>query len=92
MLLVACEGKVVSEKTGEARTEERSISCKRSGYCMTCMPGYDMKMSCSLKFSPYCPGQRQAKVLVTPVKQTYESGKVWEIERVETLEFLGECL
>ena len=41
------------EAVGGVVVSKSSQSCSVAGICLTCMPGFDMKINCGLKFSPF---------------------------------------
>ncbi len=90
LAFVGCDA-VVSETPGPSRVEERAVSCTHTSFCFTCMPGFDGKVSCGMKFSAFCPGSKAARVNVTPVLRLYESGETMTYERTEVLETLEAC-
>ena len=92
LLLTGCIDRVGSEEpAGPAYEEVRTLSGSKPGYCFTCLPGFDMKMNCSLKFSPYCPCTYKAKVTVQPVHVRLESGKLLNDERVTERKRICDC-
>ena len=54
-------GKYSSKLVSENQKEE-TIDCQHAGYCTTCSPGLDMKMSCGFKYSLSCSGEQKARV------------------------------
>lgn len=37
-----------------------TMTCTHTSFCMTCLPGFDGRMKCAPKLSPYCPGHKDA--------------------------------
>lgn len=93
ILLVGCTPppEKVAEVSFPSYIEERSAGCSHAGYCFTCMPGFDLKMTCGPKFSSFCPGTRTFKAKVTPLEVYYSNGKIRKEERVEELEQIRGC-
>lgn len=76
---------------GPPQVIETSIGCNHSSFCMTCLPGYSMKMNCGLKFSPYCPGTKRVRMKSTPVAIIWSDGNTTHGETDIVLEDLGPC-
>ena len=87
--LSGCD-RIESKVAGQPRTEVRRVDCTRYGYCITCAPGFDMKMTCGLKFSNFCPGEREAEVIVTPLITTFASGRQSQTEKVDLVKYIGD--
>lgn len=67
------------ETFGEKRTVETIKSCYTTGICFTCMPGWNMKMSCTLKFSAFCSGRQAVTLERTSVHVYYKDGTVEDL-------------
>lgn len=95
-IIVALEGclsgcdRIESQVAGQPRTEVRRVDCSRYGYCITCAPGFDMKMTCGPKFSNFCPGKREAEVIVTPLVTTFASGRRSQTEKADLVKYIGD--
>ena len=63
-----------SEITGPPAKIEGIQSCMHTSFCVSCLPGFDGKLTCGAKLSPYCPGSQSVLYLDTPVKRHYEDG------------------
>lgn len=70
--------KVVSiERVGEPQTLNVIQSCTKPGMCYTCMPGFDGKLKCGVKFSQFCSsGKRKVTIIETPVRVYYNDGSI----------------
>lgn len=91
LLLTGCDSVVKSEKLGEPRISEQTVSCHHASYCYTCMPGFDGGMKCGLKFSSMCSGNQRAIVEKQEVRYYYESGKVRVSDTVNIVKELEAC-
>ena len=78
--LYGCDRVVSSRQIGEPHSITRETTEMRPGFCVTCMPGFDGKMSCGFKFSNFCPFPTTETVSVAPFERTHESGKVDTVE------------
>jgi len=74
------------EVAGPALTITGTQSCSKAGYCFTCLPGFDSKMTCGFKFSAMCPGSQHVTSKETPVRIHYEDKTVRTSTRNEILE------
>ena len=92
LMLAGCDAVTFVEKDGPAFSEVRNRSGWKAGYCYTCMPGFDGKMSCGFKFSSMCSCSYKAKVLVQPIRVHHESGKVRHSEQTSETERLSACI
>lgn len=90
--LTACEEPQLIATRDLGRIET-SLSCNKMGYCMTCMPGFDGKSTCALKFSAFCPGQRPATALAVEQTLRYPSKPAERFTRIVTSdeEPTGSC-
>lgn len=92
LALAGCDDVVSSRAVeGSERVYASAVPCTKSGYCFTCMPGYDAKMKCTTKLSPSCPGQRPGTIREWRVEQTFESGKIKTRTLSEIIEVSGTC-
>jgi|JI102314A2RNA_FD_contig_51_2290532_length_3851_multi_2_in_0_out_0_5 hypothetical protein len=91
-LMVCLSGcdRIESQVAGQPRTEVRRVDCSQLGYCFTCAPGFDMKMTCGPKLSNFCPGEREAEVIVTPLVTTFASGRQSHTEKTELVKYIGD--
>lgn len=77
--LFSCKGDFIVQKTERAVCYKTTQSCSTTGYCYSCLPGFDGRMQCGFKFSALCPGQQ--KVEVCEVTEHGHFSKKPEIER-----------
>ena len=92
LLLAGCDAVVSKTPYGEASQREEEVSCSKSGYCYTCMPGMmDMKMECKFKFSNHCSGKQNALVEHQKYKVVYESGNVEIRDVTNTIKTMEQC-
>jgi len=49
-----------------------------------------MKMTCGPKLSNFCPGEREAEVIVTPLVTTFASGRQSHTEKTELVKYIGD--
>lgn len=92
LLLTGCFDQVTkTEKLGEPRISEQTVSCHHASYCYTCMPGFNGGMNCGLKFSSFCSGNQRAIVETQEVRYYYESGKVRVSDTVNVVKELESC-
>ena len=91
LLLCGCDELVATESYGQPFEEVRTRTGYEPGYCFTCVPGFDGKMNCGLKFSYACSCEYTARVEIQPQRERYESGKIVERQSVRELEKLTEC-
>lgn len=89
--LTACDKRISREIVGESREEVQNVSCTHTDFCFTCLPGFDMKTKCAFKMSNFCPGHQNARVRITPILDTYESGKIIKWNEVTTIDLLSVC-
>lgn len=90
LLLTGCFDQVTkTEKLGEPRISEQTVSCHHASYCYTCMPGFGK--GCGYKFSSFCSGNQRAIVETQEVRYYYESGKVRVFDNVNVVEELESC-
>lgn len=89
--VVACDTVLRVENAGEAYEETRARSGTHTSYCFTCMPGFDGKMDCKMKLSYACPCSYKARVLVQPIKITYEKAGIRDGEKVTELRKETPC-
>ncbi len=85
LVLAGCREEVSREPIGETQTVTLERSCTKPGYCFTCMPGFDGKMNCGLKFSPFCSGTQMATEKRTPMRITYDNGEFEDYIAVQTV-------
>ncbi len=85
LVLVGCREEVSLDPVGPVETVTRERSCTKPGYCYTCMPGFDGKMNCSFKFSPFCGGTQLATEQRTPMRITYDNGEFTDYVAVQTV-------
>lgn len=90
LLLTGCDPEV-SRDIGKTTTQSREVSCHKFGYCFTCMPSLNGKMKCTMKFSQFCPGKRNATLEVTPITITRESGYQSVYEQVKVINYTSSC-
>ena len=92
--LAGCKEVVSIKEVGEPRQEVRSVDCRHSGFCFTCMPGFggnNKNSSCSFKWSSMCPGKQPTTLLITPIEVTYDDGSTEIDERKVVLSTDGSC-
>ena len=90
LFAIGCD-KEVKRAIISSHVETQKVSCSKAGYCFTCLPGFDGKMKCGVKFSAFCPGRQDASVRVVQERITYESGKIFDIKREEIISRQGSC-
>lgn len=90
LILVGCD-KEVSRDWASSRIEEQAVNCTMASFCVTCLPGFDGKVGCGAKLSPYCPGRQRASVKITPFTAHFKSGKVEHGEDTDIQQLLTEC-
>lgn len=76
----------------QAQSRQSTQSCSTGpGYCCTYGMGFDGKFdySCGMKVS--CPGSQAIEGVETPVRVTYESGKVRDTSTWVTTKVLEDC-
>ena len=73
-------------------------SCTTTGYCFTCAPGFDGKMSCKMKFSAFCSGRKDVKYNLFEEKYIIhyntDKGKFKSLEKIRQnrkYTFRGSC-
>lgn len=86
-----CDKVISSAAVGNPHKEVRTVACRHTSYCFTCMPGFGGGMKCKFKMSPSCPGKERVRFEVTPMVDTYESGIKREWESVKKLKTLKAC-
>lgn len=91
ILLAGCDREIKREQLGEPVVVEKDVSCHKTSYCYTCMPGFDMKMECRFKLSTMCPGNQLARVEQRQYKIFYESGDIQLRTSENTIQTLEEC-
>lgn len=90
VFMIGC-AKEVSRQYDPPHEEVRTLDCTHSDFCFTCMPGFTGKMDCGFKLSPYCPGNRKARVQVTPYRVHYDDGSVSLREQVVEIQEVEAC-
>jgi len=83
--------RIVDREYGESYTYSGTTDCTYSGFCYTCMPGWDGKWGCGFKFSSSCSGKEAAKILAQPVIMIYEDGSRRRTTNTRVLEVTGDC-
>ncbi len=83
--------KVVSSERGPTEMIEKQISCSYAGVCYASGINFDGSVGYKFGFHASCPGDQQARVGITGVTRTHESGKVSVQEEEEVLERLTAC-
>ena len=83
--------KIVSEKRGTPTERMGETGCSHFDYCYKCGLGYDGKFSCAFQFSHFCPGTQPARLLITPITYTRESGAVETHAETVVVERMGAC-
>lgn len=91
LVLAGCDSVISRTPVGEPEQREEQVSCRKFDFCITCMPGFDGKMTCAPKMSPYCPGNQKAIVQHQQVELLFESGKTQLIDQTNTIQTLEQC-
>lgn len=91
LLFAGCDSVTASYPVRETRIEERIVSCNYTGFCFTCMPGFDGKMNCGAKLSSYCSGTQKVEVGITPTRLIHKSGKIELLDDVKQNKELTSC-
>ena len=75
LLLAGCGPDIIDKQVVDVgKTYEDRVSCTYTGYCYSCLPGFDGKMDCNFKLSPYCPGTANATLQSVTVEYYYSDG------------------
>jgi len=91
LMLSGCDEVVRTEPAGYAHEANTTLSCTAPGFCFTCLPGFDGKSDCTIKYSLLCPGTQSARVSIQPVIRHHKSGKVTSDE-VTSVVSTGQCI
>lgn len=95
VMLSACSNEVVDTEVKPIGEMEAIVNCTYSkpGLCTDCGIGYDGKMSCMMKFKPFCRhyGTQRAIISKAKVIETYENGDANEYLTTSIVKKLSQC-
>lgn len=90
-LSLGCDPVVKTEAAGDFTFKIVTTGCYTTGFCFSCMPGFDGKMSCGYKFSSFCSGSRKEEIKERPVINTRKSGKQFYDTQTVYIGYISEC-
>jgi hypothetical protein len=76
LMLTGCDPVVEQRQIGPAETRRYETTEMGPGFCTTCMPGMDGKMTCGFKYSNFCPHPATRDGTFVPLERKHKSGLV----------------